>query len=296
MQSTKRNTALGRISWGTNFDNPRLIDPWLRLKVDRRYFEVRPKGWYVVRFEDGRVYLRSPRGAGDWTEALIVDYNHRFLNRVELTLLGIPSVSSIYWVGENLVSVTIKSGPVSNPMALLRSLGRRISKSLQGTPHQVAELPEDRYHGKLWVFGSGSYYCQPDRGFVGPDGHSIWISCHNKFAEDGVWTYGGIHHVSVHDATKLVEYKITEDGVVSAKLAVFAGGLSTGFSAEWESVEGEEGLRRARYVWEVVRGRAQGDTHYWYNWKTRRIYGHSDKVLQVLTDAEDFLAKHLPTS
>ncbi len=283
---------MGKISWGTNFGNLRLTDPWLRLEVAQQYFEVRPKGWYVVRFEDGRIHLRSPR---DRTEALIVDYNHRFLNRVELTLLGIPSVSSIYWVGENLVSVIVKSGPVSNPTALLRSLGRRISKSLQSTPHQIAGPLEDTYHGKLWVFGCGGYYCRPDDGLAGSDGHSVWISCLKAPTKEGFWSYGGIQEVFVYDTTNFVGYRVTENGILSTKLVVFAGHPSPGFLAKWEPVKDEKVSQRIRHIWEVVKERAQGDAHYWYNEATRRTYGYSEEVLQVLADAEDFLAKHLPS-
>lgn len=292
MKSTKRNTALGKIYWGTRFDGRPLTDPWLRLEVDQRYFETRPRSWYVARLGDGRVYLRSPR---DRTEALIVDYNQRLLNRVELTLLGIPSVSSVRWVGENRVSVVIKSGPVSDPTALLRSLGRRISKSLHSAPHQTAGPLEDDYHGKLWIFGSGCYYCQPDRGFVGPDGYTVSIACYNGSTEKGIWSYGGIRQMHVNDTANLVGYRVTEDEMASAKLVPYFSILSTGFSAEWEPVD-EEGLRRICHVWRAVSERAQGDTHYWWNDATRRTYGYSEKVLKVLADADRFLLKHLPTS
>lgn len=291
MKSTKYNTALGKIHWGTEFGDRPPTHLWIRLEVAQQYFEGRPRGWYVARLGDGRVYLRSPKGAGDWTEALIVDYNQRFLNRVELTLLGIPSVSSVYWVGENLVSVTLRSDPIGNPAAFLRSFGRKISRSLPDVPHQVAELPEDRYHSRLWVFGSGCYYCQPDNALVGSGGHSVWISCRNGSAEEGIWFYGGIQQLLVCDAANLIGYRVTEDEVVTAKLVAQGGILSTGFSPEWEPVEDAQ---RISYVWEAVRERAQGDTHYWYREETRRTYGYSEEVLQVLADAEDFMAKHLP--
>jgi len=301
MKNLKLNTALGRIYWGTEFDEWPVTNPWLRLEVDQRYFEARPRGWYVGRLEDGSVYLRSPLGQGSRTEALIVDYDQRYLNRVELTLLEIPVVSTIYWVGENLVSITLRSDPISNPAAFLRSFGRKVSRSLLNVPHQVAEPLEDplhgmpRYYGKLWVFGSGAYYCQPDEGLVGPDGYKIWISCRNGSTEKGTWFYGGISEILVCDTTDLVEYRVTEGEVLSAKLVVFAGDLSTGLSAEWEPVKDEKAARRIHHIWKVVKERAQGDTHYWYDERTRRTYGYSKEVLQVLADAEDFLAKHLPS-